>query len=85
MAHDNVLSICLVLDGKMLDINMVKLLSWHTVFDHIDSRHVVFIEQNGTILGVSYFQKDSTKVFSMLGGCDSSKNLASVLEIAVVD
>ena len=54
--------------------------------DQIDNRYVVFIDLSGTILRVSNFQKDGTKVFSMLGCCDSSKKLSfPSLDMAVVD
>ena len=76
MSHDNIFGIGPILDGKMLDINMARLLSGGMVVDHIDSRHVIFIEQSRMELRISDFQKDSTKVFSVLVCCNSWKKLS---------
>ena len=79
MLHDNTLSIGPILDDKKLDIKMARPFSGDTVVDHIDSRHViesrhvVFVEQSRTVLGVSDFQKDSMKIFCML--CSGGKKL----------
>ena len=50
MLQDNILLIGPVLDGKVLDINMARSFSRDVIVDHIDSRHVVFIEQSGAVL-----------------------------------
>ena len=65
MSHDNVLGFGSVLDGKVLNINMTRTFSGDTVVDHIDGRHVVFIEWGWTILRVSKFKKDSTQILSL--------------------
>ena len=36
MSHDNILGIGPILNGKVLDINMARLLKGDTVIDHID-------------------------------------------------
>ena len=49
MPHENIFSISLILNGKMLDFDMSRRFSQNTVVDHIDSRHVVFKELSGTV------------------------------------
>ena len=73
---NSILSVGPILKGKMLDIYMARPFSRDTVVDCIDSRHVIFIEGSGAILWVANFQKDSKKVFSVLGSCNSSKKLS---------
>ena len=72
MAHDNILGFSPILDGKMLNLNMTRTFSGDTVVDHIDSRHVVFVERGWTNLRVSDFQEDGTQVLGVLGCCDGS-------------
>ena len=76
MSHDTVLGMGSVLDGKMLGINVARQLSWATVADHIDSRHIIFIKRSGTMLWVSNLEKDSTNIFSTLGWSNCSKKLS---------
>ena len=61
VSHDNFLSIGPVFDGKMLHIDMSRLLSGDKAFDHIGSGHVVFIAWSGTNLWVSEIQKGQHK------------------------
>ena len=56
-----------------------------TVVAHIGSRYVVFIERIRTVLSISSFQYNNTKVFIMLGSWTAARNLASVLDLAKVD
>ena len=70
MLHDNILRIT-----PILDINMARPFGGDTFVNHIDSQGDVFIKQSGTVLWLSDFQKDSTKVFTMLCSCNSSKKL----------
>ena len=60
-----------VLDGKM-DINVTRKFGRDTVVDHVDSRHVVFVEQSRTMLWVSHFKKDSNKILCVVGQCELS-------------
>ena len=76
MAHDNFLSISPVLDSKILSIDMARPFSRDTVVYHIDSGHVVFIKQSGAVFWVSNFTRDSTRIFSKLGQCNSAKKLS---------
>ena len=75
MAHDYILGFGPIVNGKVLDINMVRVFSGETVIDHIDRRHLVFLKWCGTILWLSNFQEDSMQVFSVFGYCNSSKKL----------
>ena len=59
MSHDDIFGFGPILNGKILDINMARTFSGDTVVDHIDSRHIVFIEWGWTILQVSEFKKDT--------------------------
>ena len=76
MPHNDILRFGPLLNCIMLDINMTRAFSRDTVVDHIDSRHIVFIERSGAILWVSKFQEDSTQLFGMFGHCDSGKKLS---------
>ena len=76
MSHNDILGFSPVLNGKVLDINMTRMFSGDTVVDHIDCRHVVFVEWGHTILWVAKFQEDGTQVFGVFSCCDSSKKLS---------
>ena len=62
MSHNDILGFGPILNGKMLNINMTRTLSGDTVVDHIDCRHIVFIEWGWTILRVSKLEKDGTQI-----------------------
>ena len=76
MLHKDVLGIGPVLNGKVLDINMTRTFGGDTVADHIDSRHIVFIERSGDILRVSKFQEDGTQIFGVFCSCNTGKKLS---------
>ena len=76
MVHNNVLGFGPILNGKIVNINMMRAFSGDTVVDHIDGRHIVFIEWGRAILGVSEFEKDGTQVLCVLCRCDSGKKLS---------
>ena len=76
MSYDDVFSVGSILNRKVLNINMTRTFSRDTVIDHIDSRHIVFLEWSGTILRVSKFKKDSTQIFCVFCRGDSSKKLS---------
>ena len=76
MSHDYILGFGPVLNGKILNINMARAFSGDTVVDHVDGRHVVFIEWGRTILRVSKFEKDSTQIFCVFCSCNSRKKLS---------
>ena len=69
----------------MLDIKVARAFSRDIIVDHIDSRHVIFVKQSGAVLLVSSFKKDSTKIFSVLGGLTAATNSASLLDKVVMD
>ena len=76
MSHDDIFGFGPILDSKVLGINMARTFSGDMVVDHIDCRHVVFIEWGWTILWVSKFQKGSTQIFGVFCCSDSSKELS---------
>ena len=76
MSHDDIFGFGPILNGKILDINMTRTLSGDTVVDHIDGRHIVFIEPGWIILRVSKFQKDGTQILCVFCRCDSGNKLS---------
>ncbi len=50
VVHDNVLRVLPVLDGKVLDINVTRTFRRDLGVDHIDSRHIVFVDRSRTSL-----------------------------------
>ena len=68
--RDNVASILPILNGKMLDINVTGALGRDASVDHVDSRHVVFVDWGGTGLGKTEFEEDRAKVLRMFS-CDN--------------
>ena len=85
LSHDNVFGFGSILNGKMLNINMMRMFSGDTVIDHIDSRHVVFIKWSGTILQVSNFGRTAQTYSACFAAVTAARNSDLVLEIAVVD
>ena len=77
MSHDHILGFSPILNGKVLDINMARTFSGDIVDDHIDSRHIVFVEWSWTILWVSKLEKDSTQIFGLFCCRHGSKELSS--------
>ncbi len=73
MVHDNVLCVLPILDGKVLDINVARALGRDLRVDHVDSRHIVFVDRSRTSLRKAKLAQDSAKVASMLGGDNSSE------------
>jgi len=59
--HHNVPRVLPVLNGKVLDINMARVLSWNMSVDHIDGGLVVTTQHN------------ATEVARMLSRCGGSK------------
>ena len=50
MAHDDVTGGLPILNGEMLDINVTGALGRNVSVDHVDGRHIVFVEWSGTVL-----------------------------------
>jgi len=76
VAHDNVASLLPILNGKVLDINVMRTLSRNTSINHLDSRHVVFVDRSWFILRETQFSHYSTEVLGLLSGKDGSEKLS---------
>ena len=50
MMHNDVSGIFPILDGKMLNVNMMGLFHWFTGIDNFDGSHIVFIDCSRCIL-----------------------------------
>ena len=50
MVHDNILGVLPVLNGKVLDVNVTGALGRDLRVDHVDSRHIVFVDRSRTSL-----------------------------------
>ena len=66
MAHDDIFGVGPILNGKVLNINMTRTLSGDTVADHIDCRHVVFVEWGQTIGGIQVREGRRTNILRVL-------------------
>jgi len=68
VAHDNVASLLPILNGKVLDINVTGTLSKNTSINHLDSRHVVFVDRSWFVLRETQFGHYGTEVLGLLSG-----------------
>ena len=51
MLHDDVATLLPTLDGEHLDVNMPTAFGGDAVIDHVDSGHIVFVDDGGVSLG----------------------------------
>ena len=81
--HEDVTSSFPVLKSKVLDINVARSFCRDVSIDHVDGRHVVFIESSGIGLVETQFLHDRTEVTSLFAGESSCKEF-SLMELVVV-
>ena len=60
------------MNGKVLDVNVTRTVDRDTIVDHVDSQHMIFAEQSGTILRVSEFTDDSAEKFCVF--CSNNRS-----------
>ena len=85
MSHDNILGFGPILNGKVLYIYMMGTFSGDTVVNHIDSRHIVFIEWGGPSCGYLISKRTARRYLACFAAVTAARNSALVLEVAVVD
>ena len=72
VTHNDEATTLPLLNGKMLNVDVSGIRSGLAFIDHGNGRDIVFVEWCGTLLWNAKLAKDGTKVFSNLGGMDSS-------------
>ena len=76
-SHKDMAGIFPILDGKVLNINVPGAFRGYLGIDHIDSGLVVFINGSRSRWRKAKVSKDGTKVLSLFGSSDSSKEFGS--------
>ena len=61
------------LDGKVLDGNVAGAISGDRGIDHVDGRHVVFVDGGWSGLGIPEIGENSTEKFDVFGRDNSGK------------
>ena len=76
MLHDDVTSGFPILKSEVLDVDVARSFHGDVGIDHVDGRHVVFIESSGIGLAETQFLHDRTEVTSLFSGKGSSKEFS---------
>jgi hypothetical protein len=76
MTHENLAVLFPILDGKELDINVMRAFSWNFCVDDIDGRLIVLIDQSWPRGPEPKLREDCTEVFGMFGCKDGSQELS---------
>ena len=76
MLHINFICFSPVLDGEVLDVDVTRTLGWNAAADHVDRRHIVNVKRCWSLLLVAEFEEYRTKVLSMLGRGNCSKEFS---------
>lgn len=76
VTHDDVAGVVPILNSKMLDVNVTRAFGRYTSVDHLDGRHVVFVDGRGTDLWEPQFLQDRAKILRMFGCQDRSEKLS---------
>ena len=73
--HDNETALLPLVDGKVLDDDVMRVGSRTVLIDHRDCGDVIFIKQCGTLLGNAELIENRMKVLGDLGSMHSSNEL----------
>ena len=70
MGDHNLLTLAPFLNGKMLDVDVTRAGGGFVLVDHGNGRHIVNMENSGTVLLVAQLEKDPAEILGGLGSMD---------------
>ena len=74
--HDNCTGFLPVLNGKVLDVDVVRVFSRHAGVDHVDGRLVITVENRRATGRKSQLSHDRAQVFCVLSSSDGRKEFS---------